>query len=366
MAKRYERSEVIARLRAQTDARRPIVIVGAGTGISAKFAERGGADLVGVYNSGKFRMDGHGSLAGLMPYGDANGIVLDLGARTVLPVLEEAPAIAGICGSDPTRDTDVFLRQLIALNFSGVMNFPTVGLIDGRFRQELEDTGMGYGVEIAALELARELGLFTLGYAFSPEEGAAVGAAGLDVVIAHMGLTRGGSIGSKVSAERALEEAAELVTAIGDAARAQNPEIMLLAHGGPIAFPDDTELIYERTEAVGFLGASSVERIPVEGPLREATASFKEKRLPERSPTRGPTSATCSPSCCFATGWASSSASRVGRRRHSTTGSTAAPLASATCSSGTREAPPTRPMRTRASRADQASATSPSARGRRS
>ena len=282
MARRYERSEVLARLRHQLDEGNPIVVVGAGTGISAKFAERGGADLIGVYNSGKFRMDGHGSLAGLMPYGDANGIVLELGARTVLPVLEEVPAIAGICGSDPTRDLDVFLQQLIDLNFSGVMNFPTVGLIDGRFRQELEDTGMGYDRELAALELARKLGLFTLGYAFRPEEGRLVGAAGLDVVIAHMGLTRGGSIGSKMAAERALEEAAELVTAIGDAARAENADIILLAHGGPIAYPDDTQFIYEHTEAVGFLGASSVERIPVERPLEEATASFKAKRLPAR------------------------------------------------------------------------------------
>ena len=284
MAKRYQRGEVAARLGREIEAGRPIVVVGAGTGISAKFAERGGADLIGVYNSGKFRMDGHGSLAGLMPYGDANGIVLELGARAVLPVLQEAPAIAGICGSDPTRDLDVFLRQLIGLNFSGVMNFPTVGLIDGRFRQELEDTGMGYDRELAALELARELGLFTLGYAFTPEEGRLVGAAGLDVVIAHMGLTRGGSIGSKVAAERALEEAVRLVTAIGDAARTENPDILLFAHGGPIAFPDDTQFVYERTEAVGFLGASSVERIPVEGPLEEATAAFKAKRLPGGPP----------------------------------------------------------------------------------
>jgi predicted TIM-barrel enzyme len=279
MAKRYTRDEVIARLRSEIEAGRPIVVVGAGTGISAKFAERGGADLVGVYNSGKFRMDGHGSLAGLMPYGDANGIVLELGARTVLPVLREAPAIAGICGTDPTRDMDVLLRQLIDLNFSGVMNFPTVGLIDGNFRRELEDTGMGYEREIAALALARELGLFTLGYAFTPEEGRMVGAAGLDVVIAHMGLTRGGSIGSRIAAEESLEEAAKLVAAIGEAARAEHPDILLFAHGGPIAFPDDTQVIYERTDAVGFLGASSVERIPVERPLQEATAAFKAKRI---------------------------------------------------------------------------------------
>ena len=284
MAKRYTRDEVLARLHREIDAGRPVVAVGAGTGISAKFAERGGADLVGVYNSGKFRMDGHGSLAGLMPYGDANGMVLELGARTVLPVVRQAPVIAGICGSDPTRDMDVFLRQLIELNFSGAMNFPTVCLIDwgSRYRQELEDTGMGYDREVAALALARELGLFTMGYAFRPEEGRMVGAAGLDVVIAHMGLTRGGSIGSQVSDASPLEEAAELVNAIGDSARAESPDILLFAHGGPIAFPDDTQEIYERTGAVGFLGASSIERIPVERPLEEATRAFKEKRIGAR------------------------------------------------------------------------------------
>ena len=279
MAKRYQRGEVAARLGREIEAGRPIVVVGAGTGISAKFAERGGADLIGVYNSGKFRMDGHGSLAGLMPYGDANGIVLELGGRAVLPVLQEAPAIAGICGSDPTRDLDVFLRQLIGLNFSGVMNFPTVGLIDGRFRQELEDTGMGYDREIASVELARELGLLTMGYAFRPEEGRMVGAAGLDVVIAHLGLTRGGSIGSRQADAAPLEEAAEQVTAIGEAARAEKPNILLFVHGGPIAFPEDTQVIYDRTDAVGFLGASSVERIPIEKPLEEATAAFKAKRI---------------------------------------------------------------------------------------
>ncbi len=285
MAKSYTREDVLARLQREIDAGRPVVAVGAGTGISAKFAERGGADLVGVYNSGKYRMDGHGSLAGLMPYGDANGIVLELGARTIAPVVREAPLIAGICGSDPTRDMDAFLRQLRALNFSGVMNFPTVGLIDAdsKFRQELEDTGMGYDRELAALALARELGFFTMGYAFRPEEGTMVGAAGLDVVIAHMGLTRGGSIGSQLAEGSPLEEAAGRVNTIAAAARAEKPDIILFAHGGAIAFPDDTQYIYEHTDAVGFLGASSIERLPVEKPLQEATAAFKAKRLPGRS-----------------------------------------------------------------------------------
>lgn len=279
MAKRFTRDQVRQRIHTEIDQGHPIVIVGAGTGISAKFPERGGADLIGVYNSGKYRMDGHGSLAGLMPYGDANGLVLDLGARTVLPVVQDTPVIAGICGSDPTRDMDVFLRQLGELNFSGVMNFPTVGLIDpdSRFRRELEDTRMGYDQEVVALTLAHETDLFTLGYAFTPEEATQVGAAGLDVVIAHMGLTRGGSIGSQVSAQSPLQQAAELVTAIAEAARSHHPDILVFAHGGPIAEPEDTQFIYDNTPAVGFLGASSVERIPIEAPLQDTTAAFKSQ-----------------------------------------------------------------------------------------
>ncbi len=281
MARSYTRDEVLARLHKEIDAGRPVVIVGAGTGISAKFSEKGGADLIGVYNSGKYRMDGHGSLAGLMPYGDANQIVIDLGTRTVLPVVKETPVIGGICGSDPTRVMDTYLRELQRLGISGVMNFPTVGLIDwdSRYRQELESTGMGYEVELEALKVAKEIGLFTMGYAFRPEEGALVGKAGMDVVIAHMGLTRGGSIGSKMTSEDDLAEAAKLVDAIGDAARAENPDIMVFCHGGAIAYPKDTEYMYAHTQAVGFLGASSAERIPVEEPLRAATEAFKAARL---------------------------------------------------------------------------------------
>ncbi|MGD8216149.1 phosphoenolpyruvate hydrolase family protein [Aestuariimicrobium sp. Y1814] len=284
MAKHYTREEVITRLRAEIDERRPVVIVGAGTGISAKFAEKGGADLIGVYNSGKYRMDGHGSLAGLMPYGDANQIVIDLGSRTVLPIVKETPVIGGICGTDPTREMTTFLGELQRLGLAGVMNFPTVGLIDwdSRYRQELESTGMGYDKEMEALCIAKDLGLFTMGYAFRPEEGAMVGRAGLDVVIAHMGLTRGGSIGSTMSKEDDLAEAAKLVDAIGDAARAEKPDIMVFSHGGAIAYPEDTAYIYENTQSVGFLGASSAERIPVEEPLRAATAAFKAARLPQR------------------------------------------------------------------------------------
>lgn len=274
MAKQYTREEVLARLKKTISEGKPVIIAGAGTGISGKFAERGGADLIGVYNSGLYRMDGNGSLAGLMPYGNANEIVIQL-AHRVFPQIKEAPMIAGICGTDPTREMKPYLKYLKELGFSGVMNFPTVGLIDGRFRQELEDTGMGYSKEIEALKLASELGFFTLGYAFNVEEARMVGEAKLDVLICHMGLTRGGAIGSKYAESMSLEKAAELINEMTKAAREGHPEILIFAHGGPISYPEDTAYIYEHTEAVGFLGASSIERIPVEKPLQEAVQKFK-------------------------------------------------------------------------------------------
>lgn len=278
MAKRYSREEVLKRLKETNAKGNPVVIAGAGTGISGKFAEKGGADLIGVYNSGLYRMDGNGSLAGLMPYGNANDIVIDL-ANRVMPQIKEAPMIAGICGTDSTKEMEPYLKSLKEIGFSAVMNFPTVGLIDGRFRQELEDTGMGYSVEIKTLSLAKELGLFTLGYAFNEEEAKKVGEAGLDVLICHMGLTTGGSIGSKYSENTALEEAANLVNKMTKAAKEKNPDILIFAHGGPISSPEDTEYIYEHTESVGFLGASSIERIPVENPIMEVTQEFKNKRI---------------------------------------------------------------------------------------
>lgn len=278
MAKQYTKEEVLKRFKETNAAGKPVVMAGAGTGISGKFAERGGADMIGVYNSGLYRMDGNGSLAGLMPYGNANQIVIDL-AHRVFPQIKEAPMIAGICGSDPTREMRPYLKQLIDLGFSAVMNFPTVGLIDGRFRQELEDTGMGYGKELESLKLASELGLFTLGYAFNVEEAAMVGEAGMDVMICHMGLTTGGAIGSKYSEEITLEKCAELVNRMAEAARKGKPDIIVFAHGGPISSPDDTAYIYEHTVATGFLGASSIERIPVEQPLIEAVKQFKNKKV---------------------------------------------------------------------------------------
>lgn len=281
MAKQYSRCEVIERLKKTISEGRPVIIAGAGTGISGKFAERGGADLVGVYNSGLYRMDGNGSLAGLMPYGNANEIVIQL-AHRVFPQIREAPMIAGICGTDPTREMKPFLKYLMDLGFSGVMNFPTVGLIDGRFRKELEDTGMGYGKEIEALQLAQEIGFFTMGYAFNVEEAGMVGKAGLDVLICHMGLTRGGAIGSKFAEGMSLDDAAQLVRDMTKAARDAKPDIMIFAHGGPISYPEDTAYIYEHTEAVGFLGASSIERIPVEKPIQEAVQRFKGIQLPRK------------------------------------------------------------------------------------
>jgi len=278
MATQYTREQVVQRLKATTAAGKPIVIAGAGTGISGKFAERGGVDLVGVYNSGLYRMDGNGSLAGLMPYGNANQIVIDL-AHRVFPQIKEAPMIAGICGSDPTREMKPYLKYLLDLGFSAVMNFPTVGLIDGRFRKELEDTGMGYGKEIETLKLAASLGLFTLGYAFNETEAGMVGDAGLDVLICHMGLTTGGAIGSKYSESVSLADAAALVNRMTAEARKNNKDIMIFAHGGPISSPADTGYIYEHTEAVGFLGASSIERIPIEQPLMAAVKDFKNQKI---------------------------------------------------------------------------------------
>ncbi|MGE5483594.1 MAG: phosphoenolpyruvate hydrolase family protein [Ignavibacteriales bacterium] len=281
MARQYTREEVLTRLRGTIGEGKPVIIAGAGTGISGKFAERGGVDLVGVYNSGLYRMDGNGSLAGLMPYGNANDIVIQLADR-VFPQIKEAPMIAGICGSDPTREMKPYLKHLWDLGFSGIMNFPTVGLIDGRFRRELEDTGMGYGKEIEALKLASQLGFFTLGYAFNVEEAALVGGARLDVLICHMGLTRGGAIGSKVAEGMSLEQAAGLVREMTSAARSKYADILIFAHGGPISYPEDTAYIYEHTDAVGFLGASSIERIPVERPIEEAVQKFKGIALPKK------------------------------------------------------------------------------------
>ena len=267
------REEALARLRAQVDAGRPVIGAGAGTGLSAKLAEAGGADLIIIYNSGRYRMGGRGSLAGMLPYGDANAIVVDM-AREVLPVVQETPVLAGVCGTDPFRLMPVFLDELIRIGFSGVQNFPTVGLFDGTIRRGLEETGMGFGLEVDMIRLAHERGLLTAPYVFEEQEAAAMARAGADVLVPHMGLTTGGAIGAESA--KTLDESAKLVQALHDAAKRVNPEILVLCHGGPIAVPDDAGYILAHTEGVvGFFGASSMERLPTEVAMTENMRRFK-------------------------------------------------------------------------------------------
>jgi predicted TIM-barrel enzyme len=272
---RYTRAQVIGRLRGQIAQGRPIVAAGAGTGISAKFAEVGGADLIIIYNSGRFRMAGHGSLAGVLAFGDANQIVKEMGEREVLPVVREAPVIAGVMGTDPLRRMDYLMRELDALGFSGVNNFPSVGLIDGRFRMELERTNLGFGREVEMIRAAHDLGFFTIPYVFNPEEAREMTEAGADAIIAHLGLTVGGSIGLDRGDALRLEDAPDRVQAMGDAARRVRSDVILLCHGGPIATPDDAAYVLQRSDAVGFVGASSMERLPVESAIADTTRAFK-------------------------------------------------------------------------------------------
>jgi len=267
------RAEVERRLRAQIAKGVPIVGCGAGTGITAKMAEAGGADLAIIYNSGRYRMAGRGSLSGLLPYGDANEIVVDM-AREVLPIVKETPVLAGVCGTDPFRLMDVFLDELKRIGFSGVQNFPTVGLFDGTFRQNLEETGMGYGLEVDMIRLARERELLTAPYVFTPDEAVAMAEAGADVLVPHMGLTTGGAIGAESA--KTLDESVVLVQEMCDAAKRVDPEIIVLCHGGPIAEPDDAAYVIARTEGVvGFFGASSMERLPTEVAMTENMRRFK-------------------------------------------------------------------------------------------
>jgi len=268
----FTRDQVLARLNQKIADRRPIIGAGAGTGISAKFEEAGGVDLIVIYNSGRFRMAGRGSLAGLMPYGDANAIVMDM-ASEVLPVVKDTPVLAGVCGTDPFRLMDVFLNEVKAAGFSGVQNFPTVGLFDGQFRANLEETGMGYGLEVEMIRLARQMDLFTTPYAFNADEAKAMAAAGADLIVAHMGLTTKGSIGASTAVT--LQDAPQKVQAICDAAKGANPDVICLCHGGPIAEPDDVEYVLKRTKHVdGFYGASSTERLPTEVAIKEQMLRF--------------------------------------------------------------------------------------------
>ncbi len=273
----FTREEVLARLRQNIADGVPIIGAGAGTGISAKFEEAGGVDLIVIYNSGRFRMAGRGSLAGTMPYGDANAIVMDM-AGEVLTVVEDTPVLAGVCGTDPFRQMDVFLREVEAIGFSGVQNFPTVGLIDGLYRQNLEETGMGYGEEVEMIRTAHEMGLLTTPYAFNPEEGEQMAAAGADIVVAHAGLTTKGAIGATTALT--LAESVGFVQAICDAARGVSKEVIVLCHGGPISEPEDAEYVLQNTQGVdGFYGASSMERLPVEVAITEHVKKYKAIRF---------------------------------------------------------------------------------------
>jgi predicted TIM-barrel enzyme len=273
----FPRSEILARLRAKVAQGKPIVGGGAGTGISAKMSEAGGIDLLVIYNSGRFRMAGRGSLSGLMPYGDANAIVMEM-AREVLPVVSHTPVLAGVCGTDPFRLMKLFLRDVDAAGFSGVQNFPTVGLFDGKLRRNLEETGMGYGLEVDMIATANQMGLLTTPYCFNPDEAAAMAKAGADILIPHMGLTTKGSIGADTAVT--LDESVKQVQAMHDAAKRVKNDIIVLCHGGPIAEPSDAQYILDRTEGiVGFYGASSMERLPVEPAIRDRVKEFTEMKF---------------------------------------------------------------------------------------
>jgi predicted TIM-barrel enzyme len=269
----FARAECLGRLREEIRRRKPILGAGAGTGITAKFCEKGGVDLIIIYNSGRYRMAGRGSLAGLLPYGDANEIVVDM-AREVLPVARKTPVLAGVCGTDPFRLMEVFLPELKRIGFSGIQNFPTVGLFDGTFRQNIEETGMGYGLEVDMVRLARELDMLTAPYVFEPEQAAAMAEAGADIIVPHMGLTTKGSIGAHTSLT--LEECPAKVQAMADAARKTRKDVIVLCHGGPISEPGDAEYVLRNTKGVdGFFGASSIERLATEPAITEKTREFK-------------------------------------------------------------------------------------------
>jgi predicted TIM-barrel enzyme len=270
---RIPRQDILKKLHAQARRGEPIVGGGAGTGLSAKCEEAGGIDLIVIYNSGRYRMAGRGSLAGLMAYGNANEIVLDM-AREVLPVVKHTPVLAGVNGTDPFLLVDSFLKKLIELGFSGIQNFPTVGLFDGTIRAQLEETGMGYDLEVEVIQQARELDLLTTPYVFSEENARDMAEAGADIIVCHLGLTTGGAIGAKTSLQ--LKDCVPLVDAWAKAARSVNPEVLVLCHGGPVATPEDADYILKHCRGCnGFYGASSMERLPAEVALVETTRKFK-------------------------------------------------------------------------------------------
>jgi len=267
------RKEIMGQFRKEVAEGRILLGVGAGTGITAKMSEAGGADMLIIYNSGRFRMAGRGSLSGLLSYGDANQIVVEMGAE-VLPVVKDTPVLAGVCGTDPFRVMDIFLKNIKEMGFSGVQNFPTVGLIDGVFRQNLEETGMGYGLEVEMIKKAHDLDLLTCPYVFDPEQAKAMAEAGADILVAHMGLTTKGSIGAKTALT--LDDCIVRIKEIIDSGKKVRPDIMVICHGGPIAEPEDARYVIERTEGIdGFFGASSIERFAAEVGMKQQTVAFK-------------------------------------------------------------------------------------------
>lgn len=267
------------RLQSQIKQQKPIIGAGAGTGISAKFAERGGVDIIIIYNSGRYRMAGRGSAAGILAYGDANEIVVDM-AREVLPVVKDTPVLAGVCGTDPFRLMPVFLKQLKEMGFDGVQNFPTVGVIDGNFRQILEETGMSYDLEIEMIRQAHEMEMLTCPYVFDVEQAVKMTEAGADMIVTHMNTTVSGSIGVSSDVAPSLEEAAKRIQEMHDAAKEVRDDVIVLCHGGPIAEPEDAQYIFEHTEGTaGFFGASSIERLATEAAIEKQARSFKELKL---------------------------------------------------------------------------------------
>ena len=271
---RIERKALLDKFRAMIARKEPIVGGGAGTGLSAKCEEAGGIDLIIIYNSGRYRMAGRGSLAGVLAYGNANEIVKEM-AREVLPVVKKTPVLAGVNGTDPFLLVDHFLDELKAMGFSGIQNFPTVGLIDGLFRKNLEETGMGYGLEVDLIAKARDKDLLTTPYVFNPDEAAAMAKAGADIIVAHMGLTTGGSIGAGTALK--LDDCPKVIDACAEAARKVRKDVILLCHGGPISSPEDAAYILKTVPGIhGFYGASSMERLPVETALTEQTRAFKK------------------------------------------------------------------------------------------
>ena len=283
MRHRYARDEVEARLRASISAGSPIIAAGAGNGLSAKCAEAGGIDLIVIYNSGKFRMDGLPSICGLMPYGNANEIVLELGENHVLPAVKKTPVLAGVCGTDPTRNMRRFLEHLCDVGFSGVINYPTVSRFDGNIRRDFESVGLGFAREVEMIATAREVGLYTTCYVRTPEESAQMAKARVDIVVPHVGLTSGGTIGSGDA--MSLNEAVKATQDLVNVAREINPDIIALAHGGPMEDPEDVAYVLQQTSAQGFVGASSIERLPVETAIVGAVQAFKKISLPGKRQT---------------------------------------------------------------------------------